>query len=60
MCSTKQITGFSEYWHEDEDGQIEHYREDYNIFTQYNLGTLLIPISITIIIPCFVVWRKRK
>ncbi|QLH07173.1 hypothetical protein [Nitrosopumilus ureiphilus] len=60
MCDTKQITGFSEYSHEDENGQIEHYREDYNILTQYNLGTIIIPISIAIIIPSFVVWRKRK
>ncbi len=60
MCSTKQITGFSEYSHEDENGQIQHYREDYNILTQYNLGTIILPISIAIIIPSFVIWRKRK
>ncbi|MCE9651912.1 MAG: hypothetical protein K8Q89_02475 [Nitrosarchaeum sp.] len=60
MCSTKQITGFSEYSYEDENGQLEHYREDYNIFTQYNLGTIIIPAAIVIIIPSIVVWRKRK
>lgn len=60
MCSTKQITGFSEYSHEDENGRLEHYREDYNIFTQYNLGTIIIPAAIAIIIPSIVVWRKRK
>lgn len=60
MCDTKQITGFSEYSHEDENGKIEYYREDYNILTQYNLGTIIIPLLIAIIIPCFVVWRKRK
>ena len=60
MCSTKQITGFSEYSHEDENGQIEHYREDYSILTQYNLGSIIIPVSIAIIIPSFIVWRKRK
>lgn len=60
MCSTKQITGFDEYFHEDENGQIEHYRYDYNILTQYNLGTIIIPLSIAIIIPSFIVWRKRK
>ena len=60
MCSTKQITGFYEYSHEDEDGQMQHYREDYNILTQYNLWSMIIPISIAIIIPSFVVWRKRK
>ncbi len=60
ICSSKQITGFDEYSHEDENGQMQHYREDYNILTQYNLGTLIIPVSITIIIPCFVVWKKRK
>ena len=60
MCSTKQITGFSEYSHEDENGQIEHYREDYNILTQYNLGSILLPMAIAIIILSVVVWRKRK
>ena len=60
MCDTKQITGFSEYSHEDENGQIEYFREDYNILTQYNLGTIIIPLFIAIIIPCLVVWRKRK
>ena len=60
MCDTKQITGFSEYSHEDENGQIEYFREDYNVFTQYNLGTIIVPLSVAIIIPCFVIWRKRK
>ena len=60
MCSTKQITGFSEYSHEDDNGQIEYYREYYNILTQYNLGSIIIPISIVIIIPSFIIWRKRK
>ncbi len=60
MCSTKQITGFSEYSHEDENGQIEHFREDYNILTQYNLGSIIIPVAIAIIIPSFIIWRIRK
>ena len=60
MCSTKQITGFNEYSHEDENGQLEHFREDYNIFIQYNLGTIIIPVAIAIIIPSFIIWRKRK
>jgi hypothetical protein len=60
MCDTKQITGFSEYSHEDENGQIEHFREDYNILTQYNLGSIIIPISIVIVISSIVVWRKIK
>ena len=60
ICSSKQITGFDEYSHEDENGQMQHYREDYNILTQYNLGSIIIPISIAIIIPSFIVWRKRK
>ncbi|MCV0413225.1 hypothetical protein [Nitrosarchaeum sp.] len=60
MCSTKQITGFSEYSHEDENGLVEHYRENYNILTQYDLGTIIISISVVIIIPSIVVWRKRK
>ncbi len=60
MCSTKQITGFSEYSHEDENGQMEYYREDYNILTQYNLGSIIIPVAIVITIPSFIIWRKRK
>ncbi len=60
ICDSKQITGFDEYSHEDEDGQMQHYREDYNILTQYNLGSIIIPVSIAIIIPSFIVWRKRK
>ncbi|MCV0391961.1 MAG: hypothetical protein K5790_01560 [Nitrosopumilus sp.] len=60
MCSTKQITGFHEYSHEDENGQIEHFREDYNILTQYNLGTIILPIITAMIIPSIIVWRKRK
>ena len=60
MCSTKPISGFSVYSHEDENGQIQNYREDYNILTQYNMFSIIIPISIAIIIPSFVVWRKRK
>lgn len=60
MCSTKPISGFSVYSHEDENGQIQNYREDYNILTQYNMFGIILPISIAIIIPSFVVWRKRK
>ena len=60
VCSTKQISGFDEYSHEDENGVLEHYREDYNILTQYNLFSIILLISIAIIIPSFVVWRKRK
>lgn len=60
MCSTKQITGFYEYSHEDKHGRIDHYREDYNILTQYNMRTIILPISIAIIIPSFIVWKKRK
>ena len=60
MCDSKQITGFDEYSYEDENGQMQHSREDYNFLTQYSLGSLIIPISAAIIIPIFVVWRKRK
>jgi hypothetical protein len=60
ICDTKQITGFNEYSHEDENGKIEHYREDYNIFTQYNLGTIVLPVVIAIVIPSLLIWRKRK
>lgn len=60
ICDTKQITGFDEYTHEDENGKIEHFREDYNIITQYNLGTIILPIVIAIIIPSLIIWRKKK
>lgn len=60
MCSTKQITGFNEYSHEDENGNMEYFREDFNILTQYNLGTIIFPISAAIVIPILVVWRKRR
>ena len=60
MCSTKQISGFDEYFHEDEDGQIQHYRQDYNFFVQYSLFSLIIPVSITAMITGIIVWRKRK
>jgi hypothetical protein len=60
MCSTKQISGFDEGSHEDEDGQIQHYRQDYNFFTQYNLFSLIIPVSIAAIIVGIIIWRKRK
>ena len=60
ICSTKQITGFSEYSHEDEYGNMQHYREDYNFFTQYNLLSLIIPVAIAVIIMGIIIWRKRK
>ena len=60
ICSTKQISGFNEYSHEDENGQIQHYREDYNFFTQFGLVSMIVPVLIAITIPSFVVWRKRK
>jgi len=60
MCSTKQISGFDEYSHEDKEGQIQHYRQDYNFFAQYSLFSLIIPVSITAMIAGIIVWRKRK
>lgn len=60
ICDTKQITGFNEYSHEDESGKIEHYREDYNIFTQYNFATIIVPVVIPVAVVSFFVWRKRK
>lgn len=60
ICDTKQITGFDEYTHEDENGKIEYFREDYNIITQYNLGTIILPVAIAIVIPSLIIWRKRK
>ena len=60
MCSTKQISGFDEYSHENEDGQIQHYREDYNFFTQYSVFSLIVPVSITAIVVGIIIWRKRK
>jgi hypothetical protein len=60
MCSIKQISGFDEYSHEDEDGQLQHYRQDYNFLTQYSIFSLIIPVSITAMIAGIIVWRKRK
>jgi hypothetical protein len=60
ICSSKQITGFDEYSYEGEDGQMQHYREDYNILTQYSLLSMIIPVSVAMIIPSFIVWRIRK
>ena len=60
MCSTKQISGFDEYSHEDEEGQLQPYREDYNFFTQYNIFSLIIPVSITAIVVGIIIWRKGK
>ena len=60
MCSTKQVSGFNEYSHEDEDGQMQHYREDYNFLTQYSLFSLIIPVSITAMIAGIIVYRKKK
>ena len=60
MCSTKQISGFDEGSHEDEDGQIQYYRQDYNFFVQYNLISLILPMSVTVIIVGIIIWRKRK
>ena len=60
MCSTKQISGFDEYYHEPVTGQKEYSRVDYHILTQYNMFSIIIPISIAIIIPSVVIWRKRK
>ena len=60
MCSTKQISGFDEYFHEDEDGQVQHYRQDYNFFSQYSLFSLIIPVSIPTVIAGIMIWRKIK
>ena len=60
MCSTKQISGFDEGSHEDEYGQIQHYRQDYNFFTQYSLFSLITPIAIAPIIVGIIIWKKRK
>ena len=60
ICSTKQISGFDEYSHEDEDGQIQHYRHDYNFFSQYSMLSLIISASILGVSIGVVVWRKRR
>ena len=59
ICSTKQISGFDEYLHEDEKGQIQHYRHNYNFFSQYSMFSLIIPMFIPVII-VMILWRKRK
>ena len=61
MCTTKQISGFYESSHEDEYGQVQHYRQDYSFFGQYSM--LLLSALITILaitITGVAVWRKRK
>ena len=60
ICSTKQISGFDEYSHEDENGQIQHYRHDYNLFSQYGIFSLIISASILGVSIGVVVWRKRR
>jgi len=60
MCSTKQISGFDEYSHEDEEGQLQQYRQDYNFFGQYGVFSLLMPAAVIAMIVGIVVWRKRK
>ena len=60
ICSTKQISGFDEYSHEDENGDIQHYKYDYNFFSQYSVFSLIILVFIPAIIVGVIVWRKRK
>jgi hypothetical protein len=61
ICSTKQVSGYDEYSHENENGQVQNYREDYNYFTQYSFWSLIIPITMAVIIPLIIIiWRKRK
>ena len=60
ICSTKQISGFDEYSHENEDGQIQHYKQDYNFFSQYSMFSLIIPVFIPAMIVGAIMWRKRK
>ena len=60
ICSTKQISGFDEYSHEDEKGQIQHYRHDYNFFSQYSMFSVIIPVLIPAMIVGAIIWRKRK
>ena len=60
ICTTKQISGYEEWSHEDEEGKIQHYREGYNFFTQYSLFSLIPAIAITPIIVGIVIWRKRR
>ena len=60
ICSTKQISGFDTYSHEDEYGQIQHYRQDYSFFIQYSLFSLAIPVAIPAAIAGIVIWRKRR
>ena len=60
MCSTKQISGFDEYTHDDEYGQMQHYRQDYNFFSQYSILSLITPAVIMAIVAGIIVWRKGK
>ena len=60
ICSTKQISGFDEYSHEDEDGQIQHDRHDYNFFSQYGMFSLIVSVLIPAMIVGTIIWRKRR
>ena len=60
ICSTKQISGFDEYSHEDENGQIQHYIHDYSFFSQYSVFSLIILVLIPAMTVGIIVWRKRK
>ena len=60
ICSTMQISGFDEYSREDEDGQIQHYRQAYSFFTQYGFFSLIIPVSAVAITAGAIAWRRRR
>lgn len=60
ICTTKQISGFDEGSHEDGEGQMQDYRQDYSFFGRYSMLLLSALIIIPAIIMGVVVWRKRK
>ena len=60
ICSTMQISGFDEYSREDKDGQIQHYRQAYNFFTQYGFFSSIIPVSAVAITAGVIAWRRRR
>lgn len=59
MCTTKQISGFEEYSHEDKDGQIQHHRQYYSFFSQYGLISLILPVAVPSMVACTILWRRK-
>ena len=60
ICSTKQISGFDKYSHEDENGQIQHYKHNYDLFSQYSVLSLIVFVYVPATIVGIIIWRKKR